>query len=75
MQSVGKLIRQLIAGLFSAVPAEHPCVISCTGKKRDVFYLHKKHKNLVPKIAASLKDMKREGKYSQIADPLLGNQE
>ncbi|OQX23124.1 MAG: hypothetical protein BWK80_27625 [Desulfobacteraceae bacterium IS3] len=44
-------------------------------KKEMFFYLHKKHKNLVPKIAASLKDIKREGKYSQIADPLLENQE
>jgi polar amino acid transport system substrate-binding protein len=44
-------------------------------KKEMFLYLHKKHENLVPKIAASLKDMKREGKYSQIADPVPGNQE
>ncbi len=45
-------------------------------KKEMFLYLHKKHEKLVPEIAASLKDMKREGKYNQIADPVLsGNQE
>ena len=39
---------------------------------REMFlYLHKKHKDLVPQIAASLKELKDEGAYQQISDRAL----
>jgi len=41
---------------------------------REMFtYLHKKHARLVPKLAQALKDMKNDGTYNRIHDPVLGH--
>jgi len=39
---------------------------------REMFiYLHKKHKNLVPKLAEALKQMKQDGQYDEIKNKIL----
>lgn len=42
-------------------------------KKRLYVYLHKKHKELVPKLAAALKSMKDDGSYQQIYNNTLAS--
>ena len=40
---------------------------------REIFsYLHKKHKHLIPRASAALREMKRDGTYQRIFDQTLG---
>lgn len=39
--------------------------------KAKYMYLHKKHKNIIPKIEAALREMKKDGTYQKIVDQIL----
>ena len=41
------------------------------GRRSMYVYLHKKHRHLVPKLAASLRSMKRDGRYQHIFEKIL----
>ncbi len=41
------------------------------GKRHMYVYLHKKHRHLVPKLAASLRSMKQDGSYQRIFEKTL----
>ena len=52
---------------LSDIKLRHPAL----AKKQMFLYLHKKHKDLIPKLTTALKQMKEDGTYSRIFNQVL----
>ncbi len=62
-QGLSHLRRNKISGVTVLQPP--------LAEKDEFLYLHKKHRNLVPKITASLRAVKADGTYQRLVDKLL----